>query len=141
MEKWEIQQRIYRLNAERDDIEEQIISLNGKKGRIILESERKSRQQRQASTFFMARRQAAASLREGLNGNAVSRILEKYENIYGCTNENTVTGSLGYVGDYLSKNCDKIDELVGDLQGRISSIDWQISECYRELREMESEEV
>ena len=86
MEKWEIQQRIYRLNAERDDIEEQIISLNGKKGRIILESERKSRQQRQASTFFMARRQAAASLREGLNGNAVSRILEKYENIYGCTN-------------------------------------------------------
>ncbi|MBQ9935585.1 MAG: hypothetical protein IJO70_07055 [Lachnospiraceae bacterium] len=141
MEKWEIQQRIYRLNAERDDIEEQIISLNGKKGRIILESERKSRQQRQASTFFMARRQAAASLREGLNGNAVSRILEKYENIYGCTNENTITGSLGNVGDYLSKNCDKIDDLVADLQGQISSIDWQISECYRELREMESEEV
>ena len=141
MDKWAIQQRIYRLNAERDDLEQQIISLNGKKGRIISEGERKLRQQRQASDFFMARRQAAASLRAGVHGNAVCRILEKYENIYGCTNENTVTCSLGNVGDYLGKNCDKIEELVSELQGQISSIDWQIGECYRELRNMESEEA
>lgn len=139
MDRWEIQQKIYSLNYNRDELEEKIIDLNKKKGRIISEANRKERQQKQASEFFIGRRQIASNYKTVAEGNAVNNIIEKYERIYACSNENSVTNELEGVKGLLSKNCEKIEEQVADLQSQISSIDWQISECYSDLRDLESE--
>lgn len=140
IDKWEIQQKINRLRARKSDLEDDITKLNQRKTRIMLEMLRKGRQQTQVSEFFGNRRQASMNMRMVVEGNAAKAILEKYESIYGCGNENIINGNIGTVKDYLSKNCDKIDERISEKQIEISSINWQINCCYNDMNNLESEE-
>lgn len=140
IDKWEIQQKINRLRARKSDLEDDITKLNQRKTRIMLEMLRKGRQQTQVSEFFGNRRQASMNMRMVVEGNAAKAILEKYESIYGCGNENIINGNIESAKVYLNKNCEKIEDSVNEKKREIFMIDCQINECNKNIINMGREE-
>lgn len=139
MDKWEIQQRIRNLESRKSELESEISRLEEKRGRIELEHSRKMRQINQVSSFYSGRRTNAGLLRDGVQGVAISKAVERFGSIYDATNEGNLISNLRSAQSYLKKNCEKIDERIESARNDISSLNWQIY-CYKkDLENVESE--
>ena len=141
MEKWQIQQKINRLEGRKEHLEDEIEQLNGKKSRINSAIQKKGRQQMQISQFYSGKRQGATTVRTIARGVGVNQMLDLYEEIYSTTYENTIVGYLDDIIGYLNLNIEKIDDDISQLQGQLSSIVYyQLPELYKELRSADCEE-
>ena len=139
MEAWEIQQRIRILKERREEYQNEIIRLKGKRERIKSEQTIKDRQKQHISNYYSVNRTNAGLLMEGLQGNAVKLALGEYSEIFGSGKEENVSSNIEMVKYYLTKNEENINERIEYAKNDISSINWDIY-CYeQQLAELESE--
>ncbi|MBQ9936619.1 MAG: hypothetical protein IJO70_12290 [Lachnospiraceae bacterium] len=139
MEAWEIQQRIRILKERRDEYQNEITRLKGKKERIKSEQTIKDRQKQHISNYYSSNRSNAGLLLEDLQGNAIKLALGEYSEIFGTGKEENVFSNIEMIQHYLTKNVENINERIECTKNNISSINWDIY-CYeQQLAELESE--
>ena len=139
MEAWEIQQRIRILKERRDEYQNEITRLKGKKERIKSEQTIKDRQKQHISNYYSSNRSNAGLLLEDLQGNAIKLALGEYSEIFGTGKEENVFSNIEMIQHYLTKNVENINERIECTKNNISSINWEIY-CYeQQLAELESE--
>ncbi len=139
MEAWEIQQRIRILKERRDEYQNEITRLKGKKERIKSEQTIKDRQKQHISNYYSSNRSNAGLLLEDLQGNAIKLALGEYSEIFGTGKEENVFSNIEMIQHYLTKNEENINERIECTKTNISSINWDIY-CYeQQLAELESE--